>query len=396
MLTVAGPGSAAWSLRWQRDHKVRQMGLGSAIKGRSSYLSLAEARDKAREQYRGIAGGVDPLERKRSDKAARIAAAAKAVTFKQAAERYFEAHQKSWTNARHAAEFLSSLSRWAYPFIGGLDVSAIDMTLVLRVLEQPLPRDAGTFWLKHVVTADRVRSRIERTLDFSTVRGWRSGDNPARWKGFLKEALPAPRKVSPVKHHAAVPFKDIAAVMAALAADGSVAALALRFLILTEGRVSEVIEAPWTEIDFDAAVWSVPAKRMKGRRPHTVPLSSAAIALLKSLPTEDDNPFVFIGASLRSHVAEGAVTEALRRAGRRETLHGFRSTFRTWAAERTTFPRELAEKALAHLVGDETERAYQRGELLAKRAELMEAWAEFCAPRPADAGNVVPMRSVIS
>jgi integrase len=193
-----------------------------------------------------------------------------------------------------------------------------------------------------------------------------------------------------------VPFKDIAAVMAALAADGSVAALALRFLILTEGRVSEVIEAPWTEIDFDAAVWSVPAKRMKGRRPHTVPLSSAAIALLKSLPTEDDNPFVFIGASLRSHVAEGAVTEALRRAGRRETLHGFRSTFRTWAAERTTFPRELAEKALAHLVGDETERAYQRGELLAKRAELMEAWAEFCAPRPADAGNVVPMRSVIS
>jgi hypothetical protein len=196
--------------------------------------------------------------------AARIAAQAKAVTFKQAAERYFEAHQKSWTNARHAAEFLSSLSRWAYPFIGGLDVSAIDMTLVLRVLEQPLPRDAGTFWLKHVVTADRVRSRMERTLDFSTVRGWRSGDNPARWKGFLAEALPAPRKISPVKNHAAVPFEDIPALMAATAIDPDVGAQALRFLILTAARLSEVRTPAVGEIDFEAAEWRIPAPRMKG------------------------------------------------------------------------------------------------------------------------------------
>jgi integrase len=396
MLTVERPGSAAWSLRWQRDHKVRQMGLGSAIKGRPSYLSLAEARDKAREHYRGLADGVDPLERKRSEAAARIAAQAKAVTFKQAAERYFEAHQKSWTNARHAAEFLSSLSRWAYPFIGSLDVGDIDMTLVLRVLEQPLPRNAGTFWHKHVVTADRVRSRVERTLDFSTVRGWRSGDNPARWKGYLSEALPAPRKVSPVKHHAAVPFEDMAALMAALAPDQSVAAQALRFIILTAGRLSEVIEVPAVgEIDFEAAEWRIPAPRMKGRKPHTVPLSPQAIDLLKSLPTEQDNPFVFIGASLGTHVAESAVTEALRRAGRRETLHGLRSSFRTWAAERTTFPRELAEKALAHLVGDETERAYQRGELLEKRRRLMEAWAKYCCTPPVaqQKGEVVALRA---
>ena len=384
ILTVEGPGSAAWMLRYQSDHEKHWMGLGSAIKGRSKYLSLADAREKARECHRLRADGVDPLERKRSVRAARIAAQAKAVTFKQAAERYHEAHRSSWTNASHAAAFLSSLSRWAYPIVGSLDVSVIDMALVLRVLEQPLPRNEGTFWHKHVVTADRVRSRMERTLDFSTVRGWRSGDNPCRWKGFLSEALPAPRKVSPVKHHAAVPFEDIPALMAALAIDPDVGAHALRFLICTGDRVSEVIEAPWSEFNLEERLWSIPAERMKGRKPHTVPLPPQAVELLNGLYREEGNPFVFIGRTPLTHVAETAVTEAMRRAGRRETLHGLRSSFRTWAAERTNFPRELCEKALAHLVGDETERAYQRGDLLEKRRWLMEAWAKYCCTPPVE------------
>jgi hypothetical protein len=281
ILTVEKPGSANWSLRYQRNHKVTQLGLGSAIEGRSKYLSLAQARDKARQEYKQLADdGVDPLERKRSNRAAQIAAQAKAVTFKQAAERYHEKHRSSWTNASHAAEFLSSLSRWAYPFIGSLDVSAIDMALVLQVLEQPLLRNEGTFWQKYVVTADRTRSRMERVLDFSRVHGWRPGDNPCRWKGYLSEALPAPRKVSPVKNHAAVPYQDIPALMNALATDPDVGAHALRFKVLTAARLSEAIKATWDEVDLEERVWSLPARRMKGRKPHVVPLRSSGNTVL--------------------------------------------------------------------------------------------------------------------
>jgi integrase len=299
MLCIEGPNSAHWLLRWQRDHKVRHMGLGSARD-----LPLASAREKAREQRERIARDIDPLKLKHSERTAKLAAEAKQVTFKQAAQRYHEAHQSSWTNAVYAGEVLSSLERWTYPVIGNLDVGAIGKDNVLHVLEQKCEGD--TFWHKYTVTADRVRNRIEKVLDFAAVRGWRSaGDNPARWKGHLSQALPAPRKLAPVKNMAAVSYADVPKLMAALAADPAVAAQAARFIVLTACRLSEATKAVWEgEIDLEAVQWRVPPGRMKARKAHTVPLSPQVLELLKSLPREEGNPFVFIsGKASGAHVS---------------------------------------------------------------------------------------------
>jgi integrase len=390
MLCIEGPKSAHWLLRWQRDHKVRHMGLGSARD-----LPLASAREKARDQRERIARDIDPLERKHADREALRQAEAKRVTFKQAATRWYEAHQSKWTNAAYATEVLASLERYAFDHIGKLDVSAIDRDAVLRVLEQKLPGEDGTFWTVRSQTADRTRNRVEKVLDFATVRGWRSGDNPARWKSFLDQVLPAPRALAPVKHLAATPYDQLPRVMAAMAADGTVAAKAARFTIMTNARLSEAIEAPLEgEIDFEAREWRVPPERMKGRRPHTVPLSPQAIELLKSLPTEEGNQFLFIG-NQGAHVSGVSLTEALRRAGCTQTLHGMRSAFSDWAHERTSFPPIIIELSLAHRVGTATENAYRRTDLATKRRRLMEAWAKFCCTPPMEKqkGEVVALRA---
>ena len=379
MLCIQHKTSAYYVLRWQRNHKIRHMGLGSARD-----LSLAAAREKAREQRERIALGTDPLELRRRDREAQRQAEAKRLTFKQAAERYFEDAKAGWNNAAHAGEFLGSLERWVYPHIGSLDVGAVDKDAILRVLEQKLPdrmgrgKGGGTFWTKRAVTADRTRRRIEQVLDTATVRGWRSGDNPARWRGFLDQILQPVRRIAPIKNLAAVPYAELPAVMTALAADQSVAAQCLRFIILTSVRRGEAVKAAWSEVNFEAAEWTIPKGRMKARRPHTVPLAPQAIELLRSLYTVADNPFLFVGSRPGAHITEGAVGEALHRAGRRETVHGFRSSFRDWCGDHTEFPREVAEAALAHAVGDQTEQAYRRRDALEKRRKLMEVWAEYC------------------
>jgi integrase len=266
---------------------------------------------------------------------------------------------------------------------------------VLKVLEQQT-RDGGTFWHKRVVTADRVRNRIERTLDYATVREWRSGDNCARWRNYLENVLPAPRKVASVKHLDAVPYDEVPALMAKLAADEGVTSKALRFTILTAVRINEALGAKWDEIDFDSATWTIPATRMKARKVHVVPLCPTVIALLKGLYTEEGNPHVFVGTRPGTATAANTVMLALRRAGRSETVHGFRSSFRDFCEERTSFPTIVAEMALAHSPGTAAEKAYRRTDLVAKRGKLMEAWAAFCTTPPVEkqkGGKVVPLRA---
>ena len=388
MLCVESKTSAHWLLRWQRDGRVRHMGLGSARD-----LPLAAAREKAREQRERIARDIDPLALKRSERAARMAAEAKQVTFKQAAERYHEAHEKGWTSTTYADEFLASLERWAYRHIGSLDVAAIDKDAILRVLEQQTC-DGGTFWHKRVVTADRVRNRIERVIDFAKVRGWRTPDNPARWRGYLEEALPAPRKVAPVKHLRALPYEDVPAVVAALTADETVNGKALRFIILTAARLGEALGARDDEIDLEAAEWVIPGLRMKGRREHRVPLSPQAVELLKGLYREENNPYLFVGRTPGTPTANNTVLQALRRTGCHATVHGFRSSFSTWASERTDFPGIIVELSLAHRVGSAVENAYRRGDVIVKRRKLMEAWGKYCCtPQKADEKTVVQMHA---
>jgi integrase len=314
------------------------------------------------------------------------------VTFKQAAERYHAAHAASWS-ATYAHEFLASLERWAYRHVGSRDVAAMDKDLVLTVLEQPT-RAGGTFWHDNPVTADRVRNRMERTLDFARVHGWRSGDNPARWRGYLAEALPAPRKVAPVKHLDAAPYAQVPGIMAALPAD--VNGNALRFVVLTAARLGEALGARWDEIDFAAAEWTIPRERMKGRREHRVPLSPQAVELLKGLYREENNPYLFVGRTPGTPTANNTVLQALRRAGCQATVHGFRSSFSTWASERTNFPGIIVELSLAHRVGSAVENAYRRGAVIVKRRRLMEQWGRFVTSPPVEkqkGDKVVPLRA---
>jgi integrase len=400
MLAVESKTSAAWLLRWQRDGRVRHMGLGSARD-----LSLAAAREKARRERERIANGTDPLELKRKDRVAQREAEARLLTFRQAAERCHAAREAGWSNAAHAAEFIASLERYVFPHIGNLDVAAVGKDEVLQVLEQKLPNrmgkgeSGGVFWTTKTVTADRVRSRVQQVLDWAEARGYRTAGrpNPCRWRGFLDVLLPAPRKVAPVRHMRSVPYSEVPAVMAALTADQNVAAQALRFIILTAARLSEAIEAPWSEVDLEAAEWHIPAERMKGRRPHTVPLSPQAIELLKGLYREDGNPHLFISTRTPGiHIAETTVIEALRRAGRKETTHGFRASLKTWGEERTNFPGLVIELSLAHRVGNAVENAYRRGDVIVKRRKLMEAWATFCCTPPTVTGEVVSLKKEAS
>jgi integrase len=393
MLCVESETSAHWLLRFQLNHRVRHMGLGGL-----DDVPLAAARAKARRERERLADGVDPLAVKHAERNAQRQAEAKRHTFQQAAEACHKELEPGWSSAHHANEFIGSLERYAFPILGSLDVATVGKDEVLRVLKQMLPNrmgkatGGGPFWNTRPITADRVRNRIERILDFATVSGWRTGDNPARWRNFLDQVLPAPRKIAPVKHMRAVPFAEIPGLMQLLAADQSVGAQCLRFIILTACRPGSVIESPWTEVNLDAAEWVIPKERMKARtREHRVPLAPQAVTLLRSLLRESDNPYLFIGSKTPgTHINETTVADVLRRAGRKETLHGFRSSFSDWAHERTGHSNHAIELSLAHSIGNATEQAYRRGDMFAKRRKLMEAWATFCTTPPtADAGTVL-------
>jgi integrase len=293
------------------------------------------------------------------------------------------------------------LTTYAYPLIGGLDVATIDTPEVLRVLEQKVTESkgnsGGVFWTVRTTTASRVRNRIELVLDWAAVRGHRPQGvpNPARWKGHLSEVLAEPSKIARVDHHRAVPFRELPGLMAELAKREGIGVKALMFAVWTAARTAEVLGATWSEIDLKNAVWTVPPQRMKSRREHRVPLAPQVVELLKNLHTEDGTPCVFVGPRTGAQLSETALAEALRRAGRSETVHGLRSSFSDWAHESTGFSNHEIELSLAHTIGTGQEKAYRRGDMLDKRRRLMEAWAKFCMSRPAEqrkGGDVVPMR----
>jgi integrase len=329
--------------------------------------------------------GIDPIEHRKAEWSTARLEAAKGVTFREAAAAYIAAHRAGWRNEKHAAQWPSSLEAFVYPTIGHLPAQAIDTGLVLKVLEP--------IWTKTPETASRVRGRIESVLSWAAARGYRdrSSLNPATWKGHLDHLLPARTKVRAIEHHPALPYAALPGFMAALRAQDGIGARALEFTILTAARSGEVLGARWSEIDLGTRVWTVPAARMKGGREHRVPLSDAAVTILKGMAAVRVNDHVFPGR--RGPPSGMTMTEVLRRLSRRDiTVHGMRSTFRDWCGALTNFPREVAERALAHRIGDAAEQAYARDELLQKRRKLMDAWAAYCA-RPATSAAVVPMRA---
>jgi integrase len=306
------------------------------------------------------------------------------LTFRAATQAYFDLHEQQWKSRKHRAQFLSSLIMYAHPVIGDLLVSAVDTGAVLRCIEP--------IWHSKTETANRVRGRIEKVLTWCTVRGYRTGENPARWSGHLASALPAPGRVAAVVHHAALPYPELPAFMAELTTRPGIGARALEFVILTAARSGEVLGARWSEITDNT--WTIPAARMKAGREHRVPLAPAALTLLAALPRESD--FVFIGGRAGTGLSPMAMTTVLRRMGRNDaTVHGFRSSFMDWAHERTAFAKVVIDMALAHTVGDKVEAAYRRGDLFEKRRQLMAMWASYCIT-PIVAGEVVPLRGVVS
>jgi integrase len=379
LLQVSSTGAKSWVLRFERHGKEHMMGLGSC-----ATFTLKEARERARAARQLLADGVDPLAAKHAARSAAKQAEARRLVFREAARRFFDQNESRWSNVRYRKQFLSALAAHAFPVLGDMDVAAIAVADVLRALEP--------HWRDKAVTLDRVRSRIEQVLDWCVVRGHRpAGVNPAKWTGVLDQVLPPPRKVAPVVHHKALDYDQLPAFMAKLRQLESVTARALEFLILTATRTSEVLGATWNEIDLVSARWEIPAERMKGRKPHSVPLSPAAVDLLRALPTEKDNPFVFIGQPGR-----GLSTMALFNFLRERmaiangiTVHGFRATFSGWAYETTAHSNHVIELALAHSVGNEAEKAYRRSSMYTKRAKLMRDWGSHCAKPPVKADNVV-------
>jgi integrase len=368
-LTVEHKRNASWGLRYQLHKQTHWMGLGSALLGDGR--TLDEAREAAKAAREKLRSKVDPLDARRADQAAARVAALKQLTFAEAAAQFIEQNEVKWKNPRHIEQWTTTLATYAYPIIGKLPVATIDTPLVLKCVEP--------IWKNKNATASRLRGRIESVLDWATVRDYRSGENPARWKGHLEHVLPNGGEVAKVEHHPALPYADMPAFVAKLRTRQGTAAQALLFSILTAARTNEVIGARWDEIDFAAKTWTVPAGRMKAGKEHKVPLCDAAVALLRGLYRDSDGDgFLFIGSRPGTALNAKGLHRLLARMGVAVTVHGFRSSFRTWAAEQTNFPREVAEQALAHTISDKTERAYKRTTLFDKRRQLMSAWCKFC------------------
>lgn len=366
-LQVTESGAKTWIYRYTIAGRTRDMGLGSF-----AALSLGEARVKAGEYRNMKAAGLDPVEQRKAKQAAAALEAARARTFDQCAKEYIETHKQAWKNSKHAAQWTATLDTYAAPVIGHLSVQDIDTECIRKVLEP--------IWITKTETATRVRGRIESILDWAKVCGYRTGENPARWRGHLDQLLPKRSKVQRVKHHPALPYDEIGAFMVELRKRGGVAALALEFTILCLSRTGETIGAKGPEVDLAKKAWTIPADRMKAGKEHRVPLSDRAVEIIKELlPMRRDDSYIFPGPERGKPLSNIAML-ALRNRMKRSniTVHGFRSTFRDWASERTSYPNEVCEMALAHRVEDKTEAAYRRGDLFEKRRRLMQEWAKFC------------------
>lgn len=377
-LLTTKAGSRFWSFRYKmRGAPNHEMGLGS-----EADVSLAEAREAARECRRLIRAGIDPMKHRDAAKAEQHG-----MAFADVAALYLDAHADSWRNDKHRRQWGSTLRQYVFPRIGSMGVAQIGVGEVLAILEP--------IWRVKPETASRVRGRIEAVLDYAAARHWRTGDNPARWSGHLETLLPERAKLRAVQHHAALAWQELPAFWVELAKQSGIGPRALAFTILTAARTGETIGTTWAEIDMAARVWTVPAARMKAGRDHLVPLSDAAMAILAEMVTHRrrDTDMVFPSARRGVPLSTAVMSAVLRRMGRGDlTVHGFRSTFRDWASEATAVDRAVAEKALAHTIGDKVEAAYRRGELLTKRRRLMSDWAAFAEGRSVVTGDVVALR----
>lgn len=368
-LQVSAKGTKSWVFQYTLRGRRREMGLGSALT-----LSLAQARARANDCRHQLLDGIDPIEHRQSQRQTQQLSVAKALTFKEAAERCIEDRRAEWSNAKHAQQWENTLTTYAYPHIGAMSVAAIDTGLVRACLDP--------IWTTKTETASRLRQRIEAVLDWAKVHGYRSGDNPAAWRGHLDAVMAKPTKVAKTENHAALSYAQVPAFVKELRSHEGVAAAALEFTILTAARTSETILATPAEFDLKAKVWTIPAERMKAKIEHTVPLSARAVSLVKRM-LKAQGPYLFPGAREGKPLSNMAMLELVRGMGTKDatgepiTVHGFRSTFRQWAAEQTTIPREVAEHALAHRLPDKVEAAYQRGTMVEKRRALMTEWAAF-------------------
>jgi integrase len=366
----------SWVFRYTRSGRVVQMGLGSA-----SDRSLASARELAAKLRQALADGRDP----KAELDALLNRRDDVPTFAEAAERLIEAKREGWRNPKHAAQWANTLQTYAYPVIGRKRPADVTLDDVLRIL--------SPVWSTKTETATRLRQRLEAVLDFCAVHGWRTDDNPARWRGKLDKVLPSPQKLKKRKHFAAVPYPEVPAVMDALRHAPGIAALCLRFIILTGSRSSESRGARWDEIDLERATWSIPGDRMKAGKPHRVPLSDEALAVLKQAAAMRmvNSPFVFPGPNTGRALWDVSVSAALHAIRPDATVHGFRASFKTWASETARYPARVVETALAHVNPNKTEAAYERTDVFELRRSLMADWGRHCCP-PKDGAEVVPMR----
>lgn len=367
-LQVSKSGSKSWIMRYTLAGKPCEMGLGSL-----NAFTLAEARARAKAQRKLLADGKDPLATKHGDLLKQRMAEASIITFDKAASDFIEANRPAWRNAKHADQWRNTIATYASPVIGKLPVSKIDTAHVLRILTP--------IWIEKTETAVRLRGRIEKILDWAKAQGYRTGDNPAAWRGHLDAGLlPSPSKVADAGHHAALPWSDIGAFMLALRAMQGDGARATEIIILTATRTSEVLNAKWSEFDLDGKVWTIPKERMKSFKEHRVPLSDAVMSILAKAKSETTGgEYVFKGRKKDTALSNMACLQTLRRMERGDlTVHGFRSTFRDWVSENTSYPRDVAEMALAHAIEDKSEAAYRRGDLIEKRRALMSDWAVHC------------------
>jgi integrase len=378
-LQVAGADARSWVYRYTLNGRQRYLGLGPA-----SAIPLARARELAAAARQSRAEGLDPIDKKHEQRAASRRDDARAVTFKDCGERYIATHEPAWRNPKHRQQWRNTLDTYAYPVFGSVSVADVDVGMVMKVIE-PL-------WAAKRETAGRLRGRIEAVLDWAKARGFRDGENPARWRGHLSNLLPARSKAQAVKHHAALPYEQLPAFMADLRSRTSISAKALEITILCALRTSEVIGGTWNEIDLVAGVWTLPGGRMKAGQAHRVPLAPRVLEILCELSSRREGEWVFPGNRAGKPLSNMALLKMLAVMGHDEiTTHGFRATFKTWASERSSFANEIVESALAHAVGSKVEQAYQRSDRIEKRRRLMFAWADYAGKPPATS-TVVPLR----
>jgi integrase len=383
-LQVRSETSKSWLLKYSLEKRAREMGLGAL-----EVVSLGEARDKREFYRRLLKDGTDPIQHKKAEAAAKALAQSKNITFKEACAAYIADKRGEWKSLKHAGQWDAALKRYAFPAIGDLFVRDIDDGLIIKVL-RPI-------WSEKLETGTRVRSRIKTILDWAKVSGFREGENPARWTGHLEHLLASPeniRKVKPVQHHPSLAYDDLPAFIQDLHTRDAISAAAMKFLILCATRTSETLGAKWTEVDLAKAVWTIPAVRMKSGKEHHVPLSTPALAVLARMRDLSNGEFIFFGQSSGRALSNMALLVLLKRMKRTDiTTHGFRSTFRDWAAERG-YQDAVAEAALAHQVPDAVVKAYKRTTFFELRKQLMDDWAAFATSDPAQSANVIPLRDI--